>query len=214
MTEFVEHFFKKSPITDYRMPIDLTSWFDTEIIDKKREEIANLVKRILISEKGILPELPPIRFPSDKKMKQQEKEAAVKDQKGNGSSSVQEAENLNSSREEDKLNNNTVDLDFNTIENNSAELIHEVKANISMEVNSSEIPPETEQNSEAKNMPNSSMSNDKTNTANESSNVKAVATSPVECIGNDEPRSLSLVSCSEQRDSQDIIATFSNSDEE
>jgi hypothetical protein len=44
--------------------MDLTNWFDVEIIAEKREQIATTIKT-LISREGELPPLPPISFKSD-----------------------------------------------------------------------------------------------------------------------------------------------------
>lgn len=60
MFEFIEHFFFKSPITDFRLPIDLSEWFDPKIVAKKRGEVANALRKLIIEAKGELPELPEI----------------------------------------------------------------------------------------------------------------------------------------------------------
>jgi hypothetical protein len=63
--EFFEQFFMKSPVTDFRLPINLSSWFDPQIIQDKRKEIAEVVKMKIeesLAEGKEMPMLPEISF--------------------------------------------------------------------------------------------------------------------------------------------------------
>ena len=60
MLEYIEHFFFKSPINDYRSPIDLSNWFDETLVKFKRGEIATIIKELILQTCGKLPELPHI----------------------------------------------------------------------------------------------------------------------------------------------------------
>lgn len=99
MIEFFEHFFIKSPLTDFRSPIDKTNWFHPKIVLEKRKEIAKVIEG-LIEQNGPLPLLPPIKFHRTKKKSPED--------------NAPEDDNISSNREEDKLNNNDVALDLNT----------------------------------------------------------------------------------------------------
>jgi sentrin-specific protease 7 len=64
LLQYVEQFFK-DPIKDFRIPIKtLTEWFPHDVVTRKREEIANLIKDIIKREvpEGI--QLPEIEFPT------------------------------------------------------------------------------------------------------------------------------------------------------
>lgn len=63
LLQYVEQFFK-DPIRDYRVPIkQLAQWFDTLTVTKKREDISNLIQKLMNERNGpnnkiILPEIP------------------------------------------------------------------------------------------------------------------------------------------------------------
>lgn len=63
LLQYVEQFFKE-PIRDYRVPIkQLANWFDTLTVTKKREDISNLLQKLMNERNGpnnkiILPEIP------------------------------------------------------------------------------------------------------------------------------------------------------------
>ncbi|XP_023294312.2 uncharacterized protein LOC111677422 isoform X1 [Lucilia cuprina] len=63
LLQYVEHFFK-DPIRDYRVPIkQLAQWFDTLTVTRKREDISNLLQKLMNERNGpnnkiILPEIP------------------------------------------------------------------------------------------------------------------------------------------------------------
>ncbi|XP_067645133.1 uncharacterized protein velo isoform X2 [Eurosta solidaginis] len=63
LLQYVEHFFK-DPIKDYRLPIkQLSNWFDTITVTRKREEISHLLQQLMNERNGpnhqiILPEIP------------------------------------------------------------------------------------------------------------------------------------------------------------
>lgn len=64
LLQYVEQFYK-DPVRDYRIPIkQLTNWFDTMVVTRKREEISelliDLIKKFNVSK---LP-LPDIKFPT------------------------------------------------------------------------------------------------------------------------------------------------------
>ncbi|XP_065164510.1 uncharacterized protein [Atheta coriaria] len=64
LLQYVEHFFKK-PITDYRIPIQgLKDWFDEIIVTRKREDIANLIKELMLKYKKDINILPAIALPT------------------------------------------------------------------------------------------------------------------------------------------------------
>lgn len=58
----MEHFFIKSPITDYALPMDLSEWFDPERVFSKRFEIAQLMKQMILEQNEQPIELPNIIF--------------------------------------------------------------------------------------------------------------------------------------------------------
>lgn len=60
LLEFIEHFFHKSPITDFRKPFDFSDWFDPKIVAQKRGEIAEILKNTILEVTGELPNLPEI----------------------------------------------------------------------------------------------------------------------------------------------------------
>ncbi|XP_054736133.1 uncharacterized protein LOC129243067 isoform X1 [Anastrepha obliqua] len=63
LLQYVEHFFK-DPIRDYRLPIkQLSAWFDTITVTRKREDISQLLQQLMNERNGpnhqvILPEIP------------------------------------------------------------------------------------------------------------------------------------------------------------
>lgn len=63
LLQYVEQFFK-DPIRDYRVPIkQLAEWFDTLTVTRKREDISNLLQKLMNQRNGpnnkvILPEIP------------------------------------------------------------------------------------------------------------------------------------------------------------
>ncbi|XP_011189450.2 uncharacterized protein LOC105216578 isoform X1 [Zeugodacus cucurbitae] len=63
LLQYVEHFFK-DPIRDYRLPIkQLSNWFDTLTVTRKREDISQLLQQLMNERNGpnhqvILPEIP------------------------------------------------------------------------------------------------------------------------------------------------------------
>lgn len=63
LLQYVEQFFK-DPVRDYRVPIkQLANWFDTLTVTRKREDISNLLQRLMNERNGpnnkiILPEIP------------------------------------------------------------------------------------------------------------------------------------------------------------
>ncbi|CAD7003398.1 unnamed protein product [Ceratitis capitata] len=63
LLQYVEHFFK-DPIRDYRLPIkQLSNWFDTITVTRKREDISQLLQQLMNDRNGpnhqvILPEIP------------------------------------------------------------------------------------------------------------------------------------------------------------
>ncbi|TMW52161.1 hypothetical protein DOY81_002720 [Sarcophaga bullata] len=63
LLQYVEQFFK-DPIRDYRVPIkQLAQWFDTLTVTRKREDISNLLQKLMNERNGpnnkvILPEIP------------------------------------------------------------------------------------------------------------------------------------------------------------
>ncbi|KAM7357797.1 sentrin-specific protease 6 veloren isoform 2-T7 [Cochliomyia hominivorax] len=63
LLQYVEQFFK-DPIRDYRVPIkQLAQWFDTLTVTRKREDISNLIQKLMNERNGpnnkiILPEIP------------------------------------------------------------------------------------------------------------------------------------------------------------
>lgn len=64
LLQYVEHFFK-DPIKDFRIPIKvLANWFNHDIVTRKREEIANLIREISDRENPDGVQLPEIEFPS------------------------------------------------------------------------------------------------------------------------------------------------------
>lgn len=64
LLQYVEHFFK-DPIKDYRLPIKvLIDWFNHDIVTKKREEIANLIREISNRENSEEISFPEIEFPT------------------------------------------------------------------------------------------------------------------------------------------------------
>lgn len=58
--EFVERFFIKDPIRDFRLPINCSAWFDPQIIESndKRRQIATIIKSLVTKDIN----LPPISF--------------------------------------------------------------------------------------------------------------------------------------------------------
>lgn len=63
LLQYVEQFFK-DPIRDYRVPIkQLTNWFDNLTVTRKREDISNLLQKLMDERNGpqnkvLLPEIP------------------------------------------------------------------------------------------------------------------------------------------------------------
>lgn len=64
LLQYVEHFFK-DPIKDFRIPIKvLANWFSHDIVTKKREEIANLIREISNRHNSEEITFPEIEFPT------------------------------------------------------------------------------------------------------------------------------------------------------
>uniref|UniRef100_A0AAR5P600 Ubiquitin-like protease family profile domain-containing protein n=2 Tax=Dendroctonus ponderosae TaxID=77166 RepID=A0AAR5P600_DENPD len=62
--QYVEQFFK-DPITDYNIPIKtIDKWFDEIIVTKKREDICNLLKELMIEDGTDVNGLPEIALPT------------------------------------------------------------------------------------------------------------------------------------------------------
>lgn len=58
-------FCKQDPIKDYKLPIKtLMNWFETIVVTKKREDIVNLIKSLLIKNNRNV-ELPEIQLPTE-----------------------------------------------------------------------------------------------------------------------------------------------------
>lgn len=64
LLQYVEQFFTK-PINDYTLPIkELSNWFDLLTVTKKREDIANLIKKLMNESNQQRKILPVIKFPT------------------------------------------------------------------------------------------------------------------------------------------------------
>ena len=103
LLQFFEHFFLKAPIKDFRQPISRPDWFDSKIIYSKREKIAELIKILIIDEKGLLPELPELKF--HRRHKKSQAEVATEGEEIKNSNDVQH-NGTSTSTCEDVLNNN------------------------------------------------------------------------------------------------------------
>ncbi|CRK89951.1 CLUMA_CG003679, isoform B [Clunio marinus] len=107
LLEFFEHFFIKSPIEDYRLPLQLDNWFDSDIILDKREQIATVIKSLMVTlhpGQDILSELPPLKFHADTMDIE--------------TINLEEDKNLVSNNNEETFNNNN---DFNVIDKHKSE---------------------------------------------------------------------------------------------
>ncbi|KAG5678957.1 hypothetical protein PVAND_008575 [Polypedilum vanderplanki] len=64
LLQYVEHFFS-SPIEDFRIPIkSLINWFNQDIVTRKREDISNLIKKLMKREGFDDTDFPEIEFPT------------------------------------------------------------------------------------------------------------------------------------------------------
>lgn len=58
--------FKQSPIKDYRLPIKhLHNWFEPITVTKKREDISNLIKELMMKYNSNASALPEIHLPTE-----------------------------------------------------------------------------------------------------------------------------------------------------
>jgi sentrin-specific protease 7 len=66
LLQYVEEFFK-NPIADFRVPIlnkALLTWFDLDLVTRKREDLSNLIKELMIKQNVKDVELPKLEFPT------------------------------------------------------------------------------------------------------------------------------------------------------
>lgn len=64
LLQYVENFFKV-PIEDFRLPIkSLMNWFPQDIVTRKREDISNLIKELMVKQNVKDIELPKLEFPT------------------------------------------------------------------------------------------------------------------------------------------------------
>lgn len=64
LLQYVEQFFK-DPLKDFRIPIKtLSKWFHQDIVTRKREDIANLIKTLMKREGFAEVDIPNIEFPT------------------------------------------------------------------------------------------------------------------------------------------------------
>ena len=64
LLQYVEQFFK-DPLKDFRIPIKtLSKWFHQDIVTRKREDVANLIKSLMKREGFAEVEIPNIEFPT------------------------------------------------------------------------------------------------------------------------------------------------------
>lgn len=64
LLQYVEQFFK-DPLKDYRIPIKtLSKWFHQDIVTRKREDVANLIKTLMKREGFAEVDIPNIEFPT------------------------------------------------------------------------------------------------------------------------------------------------------
>lgn len=63
LLQYVEQFFA-DPLKDYRLPIKLLNWFHQDIVTRKREDISNLIKKLMERDGCDDVELPEIEFPT------------------------------------------------------------------------------------------------------------------------------------------------------
>lgn len=82
----------------------MSDWFDTKVILKKREHIANIIKELIIKAKGALPDLPPISFSDDSEDVQIIEDSEPIDDNGNNND-----EEFNNNNDFNVVNNNKVD---------------------------------------------------------------------------------------------------------
>ncbi|XP_070495132.1 sentrin-specific protease 7-like [Chironomus tepperi] len=80
LLQYVEQFFKE-PLKDFRIPIkSLSKWFHQDIVTRKREDIANLIKTLIAREGSMHVKLPDIEFPTRdilKKADRQKEDLAI-----------------------------------------------------------------------------------------------------------------------------------------
>ncbi|XP_017010995.2 sentrin-specific protease 6 [Drosophila takahashii] len=87
LLQYVEHFFTQ-PIRDYRLPIaELSNWFDLLTVTKKREDIANLIQRLMDEgnpQQQQRKVLPVIEFPTlnGQLVEEQEQEEDEEEERG------------------------------------------------------------------------------------------------------------------------------------
>jgi hypothetical protein len=105
----MEHFFIHKPIEDYRFPMQLSDWFESEIVFQKREQIAKVMQDKM-SEQGKVVELPNIIL---------YKELDVEN--GNFDMNVIDKDGLNNNNNGEDLNNNNGNGDENDQNNNNNE---------------------------------------------------------------------------------------------
>jgi hypothetical protein len=120
----------KSPIDDFRLPMNLSDWFDPSIIYSKREDIANLIKSKMSDverERDVV--LPEISFYVDSDEVQiienvedqngngnENGNESLEDQNGNnGNGNFEDNGNGNDNNNQEEFNNNN---DFNAVDNN------------------------------------------------------------------------------------------------
>lgn len=64
LLQYVEQFFK-DPLKDFRIPIKtLSKWFHQDIVTRKREDVANLIKTLMKREGFAEVDIPNIEFPT------------------------------------------------------------------------------------------------------------------------------------------------------
>ena len=64
LLQYVEQFFK-DPLKDFRIPIKtLSKWFHQDLVTRKREDVANLIKTLMKREGFAEVDIPDIEFPT------------------------------------------------------------------------------------------------------------------------------------------------------
>lgn len=64
LLQYVEQFFK-DPVKDFRIPIKaLAKWFHQDLVTRKREDVANLIKTLMKREGFAEVDIPNIEFPT------------------------------------------------------------------------------------------------------------------------------------------------------
>lgn len=64
LLQYVEYFFK-APIQDFRLPIkSLMHWFPQDLVTRKREDISELIKKLMHVQKVVDVDLPKLEFPT------------------------------------------------------------------------------------------------------------------------------------------------------